>query len=64
MPLAEAASNPYQPSLMRIDSFFDETADVRTLRLQFVDGDEEREFSGWDPGQFGQFTVFPTGRGG
>ena len=61
MPLAEAIPNPYQPSLMRIDSFFDETTDVRTLRLRFVDGDEGREFSGWEPGQFGQFTVFGAG---
>jgi len=61
MPLAEALVNPYQPSLMRIQGFSDETVDVRTLRLQFVDSEEAREFSGWEPGQFGQFTVFGAG---
>jgi NAD(P)H-flavin reductase len=61
MPLAEALVNPYQPSLMRIQGFADETADVRTLRLRFVDSDEARGFSGWEPGQFGQFTVFGAG---
>ena len=61
MPLAEALPNPYQPSLMRIDSYSDETSDVRTLRLQFADVDEARAFEGWSPGQFGQFTVFGAG---
>jgi len=61
MQLAEAIPNPYQPSLMLIDSFSDETPDVRTLRLQFVDSDEARSFAGWRPGQFGQFTVFGAG---
>jgi len=61
MPLAEAAPNPYQPQLMRINDFHDETADVRTLSLQFVDDDEAGAFTGWEPGQFGQFTVFGAG---
>ena len=61
MQLAEAIPNPYQPSLMRIDAFSDETPDVRTLRLQFTDSDEARSFGGWQPGQFGQFTVFGAG---
>jgi len=61
MQLAEAVPNPYQPSLMRIDGFSDETPDVRTLRLQFMDSDEARSFGGWQPGQFGQFTVFGAG---
>ncbi len=61
MPLAEAAPNPYQPSLVRIHDFFDETPDVRTLRLQFVDDSEAVAFTGWEPGQFGQFTVFGAG---
>ncbi len=61
MPLAEAIANPYQPSLVRIHEFFDETPDVRTLRLQFVDDNEAGAFAGWEPGQFGQFTVFGAG---
>jgi len=61
MQLAEAVPNPYQPSLMRIDGYSDETPDVRTLRLQFMDSDEARSFGGWKPGQFGQFTVFGAG---
>jgi sulfhydrogenase subunit gamma (sulfur reductase) len=61
MPLAEAIPNPYQPSLMQICDTHDETADVRTLRLQFIDDDEAAGFAGWAPGQFGQFTVFGAG---
>ena len=47
MPLAEAVPNPYQPSLMQIHDSHDETLDVRTLRLQFVDDDEAGAFLGW-----------------
>ncbi len=61
MPLAEAIPNPYQPSLMKIDGFTDETQDVRTLQLQFADSEEAEDFTGWNPGQFGQFTVFGAG---
>ncbi|MEJ2581539.1 MAG: FAD/NAD(P)-binding protein [Acidobacteriota bacterium] len=61
MPLAEAMPNPYQPSLMRISEFIDETPDVRTLRLHFVEDAEAADFEGWEPGQFGQFTVFGAG---
>ena len=56
-----ALPNPYRPSLMRIDGFHDETPDVRTLRLRFVDAGEAEVFTGWEPGQFGQFTVFGAG---
>jgi NAD(P)H-flavin reductase len=61
MPAAEALANPYHPSLMRIVGFADETPDVRTLRLQFADAGEAGRFAGWQPGQFGQFTVFGAG---
>lgn len=61
MPLADALPNPYQPSLVRIHDYVDETPDVRTLRLQFVDEGDARGFAGWEPGQFGQFTVFGAG---
>jgi NAD(P)H-flavin reductase len=59
--LAESPANPYQPSLMRIASFADETPDVRTLRLEFADESDAASFAGWQPGQFGQFTVFGAG---
>ena len=61
MQLAEISPNPYHPNLMRIAGFADETRDVRTLRLQFIDEAEENGFGGWQPGQFGQFTVFGAG---
>ena len=61
MQLAEIAPNPYHPSLMRITGFRDETSDVRTLRLEFADEAEAGAFAGWQPGQFGQFTVFGAG---
>ena len=61
MALAEIVPNPYHPKLTRIVGFSDETADVRTLRLQFEDADEAAAFEGWQPGQFGQFTVFGAG---
>lgn len=61
MQAADPAMNPYHPSLMRIVGFADETPDVRTLRLEFVEADAARAFSGWRPGQFGQFTVFGEG---
>jgi len=61
MALAEASPNPYEPSLMRIHDYHDETSDVRTLQLQFVDDGEAVGFAGWAPGQFGQFTVFGAG---
>jgi NAD(P)H-flavin reductase len=61
MQLAEIAPNPYHPNLMRIAGFSDETPDVRTLRLEFAEPDEAEAFAGWQPGQFGQFTVFGAG---
>ncbi len=61
MSLAECLPNPYRPSLMRIDDFRDETADVRTLSLRFAGEGEAEVFTGWRPGQFGQFTAFGAG---
>jgi NAD(P)H-flavin reductase len=55
------ADNPYRPCLMRIEGFTDETPEVRTLQLAFADADEAAAFCGWEPGQFGQFTVFGAG---
>ena len=61
MSVAEAYANPYRPSPMVIEDLRDETPDVRTLRLRFVDDRDAAAFRGWEPGQFGQFTVFGTG---
>jgi NAD(P)H-flavin reductase len=61
MPQAEAAANPYLPALLRIDDMSEETPDVRTLRLEFVEAKQALDFPGWEPGQFGQFTVFGAG---
>jgi NAD(P)H-flavin reductase len=60
MPGVEAPRNPFQPDLVRIASAKDETPDVRTLRLQFLDPDATGRFA-WQPGQFGEFSVFGAG---
>jgi NAD(P)H-flavin reductase len=59
--LAEAWSNPYRPRLLKIGHMRDETPDVRTLHLDFVDDEAFDGFPGWGPGQFGEFTVFGEG---
>jgi NAD(P)H-flavin reductase len=56
-----AMINPYRPHLLRIEATRDETPDVRTLTLGFVDEAEGRTFPGWEPGQFGEYTVFGAG---
>jgi len=53
--------NPYRPQLLRIDRCREETPDVRTLGLAFVDSVEAGRFQGWEPGQFAEFTVFGAG---
>jgi len=58
---AEAMSNPYRPHLLRIAAARDETPDVRTLTLRFVDEQEGARFPDWEPGQFGEYTVFGAG---
>ena len=54
------AVSAFQPHLVRVATAHDETADVRTLRLEFVDPDVGRGFR-WDAGQFGEFSVFGHG---
>jgi NAD(P)H-flavin reductase len=53
--------NPYLPYLMRIVGMHTETPDVRTLQLEFADPETAAGFTGWDPGQFAEFTVFGSG---
>lgn len=52
--------NAYLPHLMRIADAHEETHDVRTLRLEFLEP-EAGERLRWRPGQFGQYSVFGTG---
>jgi len=61
MQAAEALANPYKPSLLRIGAVRQETPDVHTLTMHFVEADEAKAFPGWEPGQFGEFTVFGSG---
>jgi len=52
--------NPFLPHLVRIATARDETPDVRTLRLEFLESDTARAFQ-WEAGQFGEFSVFGSG---
>ncbi len=61
MPEVGPLRNPYRPGLLRIETLRDETPDVRTLGLCFVDEQEGRRLGGWEPGQFGEYTVFGAG---
>ncbi len=52
--------NIYMPVLLRIAAMRDETPDVRTLELEFLDPDVVAGFD-FMPGQFGEFSVFGAG---
>ena len=52
--------NIYQPHLMTVVEMIDETADTRTLRLEFADPALRDSFE-FRAGQFGEYTVFGTG---
>ncbi|HSR21977.1 MAG TPA: FAD/NAD(P)-binding protein [Candidatus Eisenbacteria bacterium] len=52
--------NGYLPHLMRLADVHEETHDVRTLRLEFLEPEAGERFQ-WRPGQFGQYSVFGTG---
>ncbi len=60
MPGANGTTNAFQPHLVRIATAHEETHDVRTLRLEFLEPDTGRQFH-WEPGQFGEFSVFGAG---
>jgi NAD(P)H-flavin reductase len=60
MGVATGPVHPLQPHLMHIAAEHDETHDVRTLRLEFLDREVEQRFR-WAPGQFGEFSVFGSG---
>lgn len=54
------ARSAFLPHLVRIAAAHDETHDVRTLRLEFLDPEVGRQFR-WEAGQFGEFSVFGAG---
>jgi sulfhydrogenase subunit gamma (sulfur reductase) len=60
MPSADGRRSAFQPDLVRIAATRDETADVRTFRLEFLEPEARRRFQ-WEPGQFGEFSVFGAG---
>ncbi len=53
-------TNLYKPYLMRVAEIRDETADVRTLRLEFQNEEEGGNFT-FKAGQFGLYSVFGEG---
>jgi NAD(P)H-flavin reductase len=61
MKTAESLPNTYLPRLLSISNVLEETPDVRTLTMRFVDPKDIESFDGWAPGQFGEFTVFGSG---
>jgi len=60
MPGVDGERNPFQPNLVRIASAHDETPDVQTLQLEFLDPEVARQFR-WEPGQFAEYSVFGVG---
>ena len=52
--------NVYQPYLMRIAAAIEETPDVKTFRLEFINEDEGKKFN-FRAGQFGEYSVFGEG---
>lgn len=52
--------NPFMPHLARITEAREETPDVRTLRLEFVEPDVSSSLT-WRAGQFGHFSIFGAG---
>ncbi len=52
--------NVYQPYLMRIASVIEETPDVKTFRLEFINEEEGKNFT-FMAGQFGEYSVFGEG---
>lgn len=52
--------NVYQPYLMRVASIIEETPDVKTFRLEFINEAEGKNFK-FRAGQFGEYSVFGEG---
>jgi sulfhydrogenase subunit gamma (sulfur reductase) len=58
--LPTASPNIYRPYLMRVAAVRDETLDVRTLRLEFLDAKEGKAFD-FRVGQFGLYNALGEG---
>jgi sulfhydrogenase subunit gamma (sulfur reductase) len=52
--------NVYQPYLMRIAAAIEETPDVKTFRLEFINEEDGKKFN-FKAGQFGEYSVFGEG---
>ena len=52
--------NIYKPALVEIKEIIDETPDVKTFRLEFVDEEMKKNFD-FKAGQFGEYSVFGEG---
>ncbi len=52
--------NIYKPYIMRVESIKDETYDVRTVRMKFVDEEAGKNFT-FKAGQFAEYSVFGHG---
>jgi len=55
-----SAANTFKPYLLKIEQVIDETPDVKTLRLVFLDEQEGKDFA-FRTGQFGEYSVFGEG---
>lgn len=53
--------NIYLPKLAVIDRVVDEIAEVKTFYWHFLDGDDQRQFRQFRPGQFAQVSLFGVG---
>ncbi|MEE9199596.1 MAG: FAD-binding oxidoreductase, partial [Dehalococcoidia bacterium] len=58
--MSASNGNRFIPYLMRITQIREETLDVRTLRLEFIDPQVTSSLE-WRAGQFGQFSIFGAG---
>jgi NAD(P)H-flavin reductase len=56
----DGTRSAFEPHLVRVATSHDETPDVRTLRLEFVDQQVGKQFQ-WSSGQFGEFSIFGAG---
>jgi sulfhydrogenase subunit gamma (sulfur reductase) len=60
VPVTQQRDNPYRPYRMRVAQVRDETPDVRTLRLEFLDPADAQGFT-FQVGQFGLYSAFGEG---
>ncbi len=52
--------SPYVPKLAKVLDVIEETPDIKTLKLRYIDEEEQRRFS-FRPGQFAEVSVFGYG---